>query len=175
MRATSIICNIVAFLGVAHATFDKCDRPVAQWAGLNQVRRPYARPDSKAGTQTDRHIVHRPKAMGASTLQSTMMAVSTSGATSALLHRPLSFHRRPQSHKPFRLCPDRQRPPHPVRSSTDPSFCSDASSLTSPLGFVPTARAPCAQGWGVFLPQPAPHNRPDWHARRRPHCCQCAA
>jgi hypothetical protein len=32
--------SIVAFLGVAHAAYDKCDRPVAQWAGVNQARRP---------------------------------------------------------------------------------------------------------------------------------------
>ena len=35
--------TIVTFLGVVHAAYDQCDRPVAQWAGLNQVRRPYER------------------------------------------------------------------------------------------------------------------------------------
>jgi len=37
LRATSI----VAILGVAHAAYDKCDRPVAQWAGVNQARGPH--------------------------------------------------------------------------------------------------------------------------------------
>ena len=35
--------TIVALLGVVHAAYDQCDRPVAQWAGVNQVRRPYER------------------------------------------------------------------------------------------------------------------------------------
>ena len=34
--------TIVALLGVVHAAYDQCDRPVAQWAGVNQVR-PYER------------------------------------------------------------------------------------------------------------------------------------
>ena len=33
----------VALLGVVLAAYDQCDRPVAQWVGLNQVRRPNER------------------------------------------------------------------------------------------------------------------------------------
>jgi len=33
----------VALLGVVLAAYDQCDRPVALWAGVNQVRRPYER------------------------------------------------------------------------------------------------------------------------------------
>ena len=39
MRTTIML----PLLGVVHAAYDQCDRPVAQWAGLNQVRRPYER------------------------------------------------------------------------------------------------------------------------------------
>jgi len=35
--------TIVTLLGVVHAAYDQCDRPVAEWAGVNQVRRPYGR------------------------------------------------------------------------------------------------------------------------------------
>ena len=35
--------TIVTLLGVVHAAYDQCDRPVAEWAGVNQARRPYGR------------------------------------------------------------------------------------------------------------------------------------
>ena len=35
--------TIVALLGVVHAAYDKCDRPVGQWIGINQVRRAHER------------------------------------------------------------------------------------------------------------------------------------
>ena len=48
----TVLCNpghlsmrttIVYLAGVVHAAYDQSDRPVAEWAGVNQVRRPYGR------------------------------------------------------------------------------------------------------------------------------------
>ena len=96
---------------VAHAAYDQCDRPVAQWAGVNQVRRPYERHISRALSPACRRMVRRPQATAATTVPSTTRAASSPRATSAQItdSNTEPFNPRLRS-QPRRFCPDHSVP-----------------------------------------------------------------